>query len=244
MKSAAWGGTDQPISQGYDVYNADADALGWYDYVTQYGLDKGHHGGLDISMDKGTRLQALNPGKVIQAGFADSFRPNPVWIETDDNPETRTDESGFVEIWGHMWTNAVKTGDRVKPGQFLGASGEQTVRGTMTPDGSGPHLHFELRQGGTRLVDPTGWLTRTGAGIPGPESDGDDAGDDEGTNTDSGPAGLPTGLLEAIRGLLGRTGFALLGAAIMLIGLVILVGGYTPAGRAWSLAKRVRRAIK
>lgn len=224
MKSAAWGGLDLPISQGYDVYNADADALGWYDYVTAYGLEKGHHGGLDISMERGTPLYALNPGKVIQSGFSDSFRPSPVWIETEDNPETRQDESGFVEIWGHMWTNAVKTGQRVKPGQNLGTSGEQTYAGTWEPDGSGGHLHFELRRSGNRLVDPTGWLTN---GLTSNPEDPDDPGNDPGTDAPA-PGGS---ILDSLTDLGKRAGIAILGGALLLIGVFILVADKTPVGR-------------
>jgi hypothetical protein len=221
MRSAAWGGKDVAVSQEYGVYNAEADALGWYDYVTAYGLPKGHHGGIDIALEKGTPLYALHPGEVIAAGFSDSFRPSPVWIETDDNPETRHDESGYVEIWGHMWTNAVKRGDRVKPGQNLGTSGEQTTRGTWTPDGSGPHLHFELRRGGTQLVDPTGWLTGTNpAPIPGDDGQDDPAPDDPGGGS----------LIDGAADIAKRFGIGLLGAALMLIGVFILVADKTPAG--------------
>lgn len=224
MKSAAWGGIDLTISQGYNEYNADADALGWYDYVTAYGLEKGHHGGLDISMEKGTPLYALNPGKVLQAGFSDSFRPSPVWIETEDNPATKTDESGFVEIWGHMWTNAVKAGQRIAPGQNLGTSGEQTHRGTWEPDGSGPHLHFELRQDGNKLVDPTGWLT--GGGTSRAPGDG---------TPDPAPAPGETpapggSILDTLSELGKRAGIATLGGALLLIGVFILVADKTPAG--------------
>lgn len=221
MRSAAWGGTDAAISQGFNEYNADADALGWYDYVTAYGLEKGHHGGLDIALEKGTRLYALNPGRVVAAGFSDSFRPSPVWIEAEDNPETRADESGYIEIFGHMWTNTVKTGDRVKPGQNLGTSGEQTVRGTWTPDGSGPHLHFELRRGGTVIEDPTGWLTGTN---PAPLPDDDDGQGD--------PADDPGGgsILDQVADTGKRLGIALVGLGLLLIGVFILVADKTPAG--------------
>lgn len=231
MRSAVWGGIDAPITQGFNVYNAEYDAQGAYDYVTQYGLEKGHHGGLDIGVEKGTRLYALNPGRVVQAGFSDSFRPSPVWIEADDNPETTRDESGYIEIFGHMWTNAVKTGDRVKPGQILGTSGEQTVRGTWTPDGSGPHLHFELRRGGTRIEDPTGWLTGTNpAPIP-----GDDAPDDPDDSDPDPPAG--GSILDGAADIAKRFGIGLLGAGLILIGVFILVADKTPAG---ALVARLR----
>jgi hypothetical protein len=228
MRSAVWGGIDAEITQEFNAYNPYYDQTGGYDYVEALGLEKGHHGGLDIGVAKGTQLYALNPGRVIQAGFSDSFRPSPVWIETEDNPETRDDESGYVEIFGHMWTNTVKAGDRVKPGQNLGTSGEQTTRGTWTPDGSGPHLHFELRRGGRQgqLVDPTGWLTGTNpAPIPG-EKPTDDNGQDEPAPDDPGGGSI----LDSVTDIGKRAGIALVGLALLLMGVFILVADKTPAG--------------
>lgn len=227
MKSNAWGGLDVPISQGFNQYNAEYDASGGYDYVTAYGLEKGHHGGIDIAVDKGTKLFALNPGTVVRSGFSDSFRPAPVWIETEDNPDTRTDEAGYTEIWGHMWTNAVGQGDSVKPGQLLGTSGEQTVRGTWNPDGSGPHLHFELRRGrdgGKTIIDPTRWLS--GGVTPG-EGEPDAAPDD--SDQDGGGGG---DLLGGLTDLGKRAGIAILGGLLLLLGVFILVADRTPIGRA------------
>lgn len=224
MKSPAWGNIDVPISQGFNEYNADYDASGGYDYVTEYGLEKGHHGGIDIAVDKGTKLYALNPGTVVRAGFSDSFRPAPVWIETEDNPATITDEAGYTEIWGHMWSNVVGNRDKVAPGQLLGTSGEQTVRGTWTPDKTGPHLHFELRRGrngGQTIIDPTKWLTggvTPGEGDPAPD-DQDDGGD------------LGGDLIASVTDLGKRAGIAVLGAALLLLGVFILVADRTPIGR-------------
>lgn len=224
MRSAAWGGLDVAVNQEFNEYNPYYAETGGYDYVEAYGLKKGHHGGLDIGVEKGTPLFALNPGTVTRAGFSDSFRPSPVWIETEDNPETLTDERGFTEIWGHMWTNTVKAGDTVKPGQNIGASGEQTYLGTWTPDESGPHLHFELRQGrngGKTIIDPTAWLT--GARTTSPD---DPAPDGEAPGEAAPDSGLPGTLAEIGR----RAGVAVLGGALLLIGVFILVSGTTPAG--------------
>lgn len=224
---------DVPISQGFNEYNAGYDASGGYDYVTAYGLEKGHHGGIDIAVDKGTKLFALNPGTVVRSGFSDSFRPAPVWIETEDNPDTRTDEAGFTEIWGHMWTNAVGQGDSVKPGQLLGTSGEQTVRGTWNPDGTGPHLHFELRRGlngGKTIIDPTRWLS--GGVTPG-EGEPDAAPEDDQDSEDGGGGDLLGGLTDLGK----RAGIAILGGLLLLLGVFILVADRTPIGR---VVKRLR----
>lgn len=153
MKSIVWGYNDYPITQEFGVINPGTAYM--YGYATAYGYPAGTHIGLDIGMPRGTPIYAKDAGTVIQAGFSDSFRPAPIWIREDD---------GDVAIYGHMWTNAVRVGERVLRGQYLGTSGEQTQRGTWTPDGTGPHLHFELRRptpgadgrglSGYRAVDP------------------------------------------------------------------------------------------
>lgn len=151
MKSQVWGFHDYPVSQDFGIYNASL--AGWYQYASDYGWPAGTHIGLDVGMPRGTPIYANEPGVVERAGFSDSFRPKPVWIREND---------GDTAIYGHMWTNTVKVGDRVKKGDVLGTSGEQTVAGTMTPDGSGPHIHFELRSPSGKAIDPTPELQGSG----------------------------------------------------------------------------------
>jgi murein DD-endopeptidase MepM/ murein hydrolase activator NlpD len=88
-------------------------------------------------MPRGTPIFAKESGVVVEAGANEYFRPKPVYIQEDD---------GDIAIYGHLWDNTVKRGDHVAAGQKIGISGEQTIPGTMTPDGSGPHIHFELRR--------------------------------------------------------------------------------------------------
>lgn len=159
VNSLAWGGGERQINQGFEM-GLTPQLQSWYGYSDQYCLPAGFHAGLDIDMPRMTPVYALSNGTVIQAGMSDYFRPKPVHIKTDD---------GFEEIYGHLWEDTVAVGDRVKPGQQVGFSGEQTYAGTMTPDGSGPHLHFELRQpnascgSGYAAIDPTSYLEGHGA---------------------------------------------------------------------------------
>lgn len=158
VSSLAWGGAEYPVSQGHGIPGFRPD---WYEYSKDLGYPAGYHLGLDVPMPKGTPIYALNYGKVIDEGFSDSFRPYPVWIETVDNPKTPQDETGYVEIYGHLSQEVVNEGQMVTPGQLIGYSGEQTYKGTTTPDGSGEHIHFELRKpkgSGYVAVDPTNWL--------------------------------------------------------------------------------------
>lgn len=149
LLSGTWGNKAYEVSQPFGVYNADL--AGWYQYAKDYGWPAGTHIGLDVAVPKLTPIYATQPGVVLEAGWSDSFRPNPVKIKEDDGDEA---------ILGHLWEATVSPGQKVKRGQLVGYSGEQTYRGTMTPDGSGPHIHYELRRpdpltGALVAVDPT-----------------------------------------------------------------------------------------
>lgn len=153
LGSIAWGGKQYPVSQPFGVYNPEL--AGWYGYAADYGYPAGTHIGIDVAVPKFTPIYAAQSGTVTEAGWSDSFRPNPVRIKESDGDEA---------IYGHLWSAAVAGGQKVKRGQLIGYSGEQTVRGTMQPDGSGPHIHFELRRpdpvtGGMKAVNPIPELT-------------------------------------------------------------------------------------
>lgn len=168
ISSPVWGGTPYEITQEVNVPGFKPE---WYQYSKDLGFPAGYHVGLDIGVPRGTPIRAAVSGKVIQEGFSDSFRPYPVWIESDDNPATATNEKGFVAIYAHLMSENVAPGQHVKAGDIIGLSGEQTYRGTDTPDGSGPHLHMELRVpdnstgSGYRTVDPRGYIS--GSETPG-----------------------------------------------------------------------------
>jgi murein DD-endopeptidase MepM/ murein hydrolase activator NlpD len=226
--STVWGNKPFEISQEFGTYSADTAAMYPAEYTVPLGFPAGTHIGLDISMPRGTPLFALNPGKVIQSGLSPFFRTKPIWIETTDNPDTIKDESGYVEIYGHMWTNTVKLNDTVKAGDAIGTSGEQTkpivnasgqvVSATMDPDGTGQHLHFELRKpegGGYRAVNPRSWLTGTQHAT------------DEDLPTNS-TADKPTsdnpldigGIQNVITGFADQAVFILIGIVLLAIGIV------------------------
>jgi len=133
-----------PVTQDHGVPGFRPD---WYQYSGGLGWPSGYHMGLDIGVPKGTEIKSASYGEVVQAGWSDSYRPNPVTIVSTDDPATDVDETGSKIIYGHLWSAAVRVGQSVKPGDILGYSGEQTVAGTMNPDGSGPHLHLETRLG-------------------------------------------------------------------------------------------------
>lgn len=148
ISSLVWGNGSYPITQEFGVYNA-ANAQA-YAYAASLGWPAGTHVGLDVGVPRGTPIFAAEPGEVIQSGPSHYFRPNPVYVKEDD---------GDIAIYGHLWQDYVSTGERVDSGDALGLSGEQTKDdGTMTPDGSGPHIHFELRRG-DKAINPKEELT-------------------------------------------------------------------------------------
>jgi murein DD-endopeptidase MepM/ murein hydrolase activator NlpD len=227
--SPVWGNKPFNISQEFGTFSEDTAAMYPAEYTVPLGWPAGTHIGLDVSMPRGTALFAMNPGKVIQAGPSPFFRPKPIWIETTDNPDTIKNETGYVEIYGHAWTNSVKAGDRVKAGQAIGTSGEQTfpttdsagnvVGTTMNPDGTGEHLHFELRRpegGGTfKAVNPRSWLTGTQNII-----------DEDTPNepVDEQPAnGIPSGISDLVKTLSERSVFILIGIVLLGVGVVSVI---------------------
>ena len=233
------GDTAYPITQGYGVYNSEHPE--WYDYAKYHGLKAGEHPGLDVGAPRGTQVFALNPGTVEFAGFSESFRPRPVVIKTKDNPETRANEEGYIEIYGHLMQDTVKRGDTVKPGTHLGFSGEQTVAGTDTPDGSGAHVHFEIGKlpspgtqvtnigaggvpgtsatGGTpyTVIDPHGWLTRTAG--PDTGNPGNPDNPEQPTEPGTGSSVDITGLLANITEILKQFWWIVLGAILIALGI-------------------------
>ncbi len=161
IRSAVWG--DVPIrvttENAMDVREWNPDCS-WYQYGKQLCLSGCQHPGMDIGLQRGTSLFAAEGGRVEFAGKSRAYRPHYVAIQAD---------SGSLQIYGHMWTvdPAVATGGRVTAGQFLGTSGEQTRPDTMTPDGSGPHLHFEVRKDGCS-INPEPILAGAAAGKTSP----------------------------------------------------------------------------
>lgn len=114
--------------------------------------DGGFHQGVDLAGDAGTDIFAALDGTVSQAGPATGFGQ---WIVVDT--PTRT---GVVStVYGHMYPDGVlvRAGEAVRAGQHIadiGSNGQS----------SGPHLHFELWEGGRfngRAVDPTPLMTES-----------------------------------------------------------------------------------
>lgn len=95
-----------------------------------------HHGGLDLAAPLGSPVRGVLPGRVVTAGPAGNYG-NLVEIRHPDGRNTR---------YAHLDQIRVEVGQQVSQGQVIGTVG-QTGRTT------GPHLHFELRDG-DKVIDP------------------------------------------------------------------------------------------
>lgn len=109
-------------------------------YVTRGQVGTGSrdeaHPGLDIAVPVGTLVRASGGATVNQVGED----PEYGFFVLLDHPD------GYQSMYGHLSRIIVTAGATVSRGEVIGLSGN-TGRSTA------PHLHFEIRQGGTAL-DP------------------------------------------------------------------------------------------
>ena len=98
------------------------------------------HEGIDIGVGYGTPIHAAASGTVIYCGWEEGYG-NLVVIDHG---------GGIATAYGHQSSIAVGCGQAVTQGEVIGYVG-------CTGHCFGPHLHFEVRVGGTP-VDPLGYL--------------------------------------------------------------------------------------
>jgi len=101
----------------------------------------GSHLGIDIANSIGTPIVAAADGVVIEAGPASGFG---LWVRIQH-------DDGTITVYGHMEDYSVREGERVKAGEQIARIGN---RGQST----GPHLHFEVWDEGSRKINPRTWL--------------------------------------------------------------------------------------
>lgn len=99
------------------------------------------HTGLDIAAPTGTPVVAARAGTVIFAGWSNRGFGNLVKIR----------HAGGAETWyAHFSRILVTVGQQVRQGEVVGRIGSTGIS-------TGPHLHFEVREGG-RPYDPLRFL--------------------------------------------------------------------------------------
>ena len=134
------------------------------------------HTGTDFAAPDGTPILAAADGTVTVAEFSGGYG-GLIVIEHTLNGQT------VATAYGHMWETGihVQPGDTVTAGQHIGDIGS-------SGNSTGPHLHFEVRTGGTdgERTDPAAWLNaHDAADLPKPET-GAPAGCDPATSTPGG----------------------------------------------------------
>jgi murein DD-endopeptidase MepM/ murein hydrolase activator NlpD len=109
------------------------------------------HWGIDLAAPMRTPEYSAGDGVVLRAGAASGFGL-AVYI---------LHENGDVTVYGHMDEILVEPGQYVDAGETIALLGN---RGQST----GPHLHFEVHQGGEEgtRIDPVAWLSERGVSVP------------------------------------------------------------------------------
>ena len=96
------------------------------------------HAGVDIGAAWGSPIVAAADGQVVSAGWAGGYGRE---VQVAHG-------AGIVSLYGHMSEIVASPGTYVRRGQLIGYVGSSGLS-------TGPHLHFEVRQGG-QPVNPLG----------------------------------------------------------------------------------------
>ncbi len=108
------------------------------------------HYGIDLAAPMRTPEMAAADGVVVRAGAASGFGLAVYVLH----------ENGDVTVYGHMDEILVEPGQYVEAGETIALLGN---RGQST----GPHLHFEVHEGGMngKRIDPVPWLAERGVEV-------------------------------------------------------------------------------
>ena len=105
-----------------------------------------NHWGIDIGGDTGNPIYATDSGVVVYSGWSSLGYGNVIAIDHGQN----ADGISVQSVYAHLDSIYVACGTSVYQGNTIGTMGS-------TGNSSGPHLHFELLVGSTR-VNPHGYL--------------------------------------------------------------------------------------
>lgn len=109
-----------------------------------FGMRRGrHHDGLDIRAKMGSPIRAAADGEVVYCKRMRGYG-NLVLVRHDND---------FFTVYAHNSVNLVRNGAKVKKGQVIAKVG-RTGRAT------GPHVHFEVREG-PKARNPLFFLPKT-----------------------------------------------------------------------------------
>ena len=100
-----------------------------------------YHSGMDIGCQYGDTVWASDGGTVVIAGVNGGYG-NCVMIQ----------HSNYYTLYGHLSSIACSVGQSVSQGQTIGYVGS-------TGNSTGPHLHFEIRDGNKNCLDFGSWFS-------------------------------------------------------------------------------------
>lgn len=127
-----------------------------------FGIRRGRkHDGIDIRSPKGTPVHASAGGEVVFASRMKGYG-NLVLIRHEDR---------FFTVYAHNSANLVKKGKKVKKGDVIAKVGR-------TGKATGPHLHFEVRDG-RRARNPLFFLPKNQYALRAKAGNHQDTGGDE-----------------------------------------------------------------
>lgn len=109
------------------------------------------HKGVDFGAATGTPIQAAGDGVIDLAGWNGAYGQ---YVRIKHG-------NGYMTAYAHMSRLGVKTGQRVRQGQIIGAVG-------TTGRSTGPHLHYEVLQN-NKQINPTGVRFPSGRKLEGKE---------------------------------------------------------------------------
>ena len=160
----------------------------------------GKHSGVDLKADSGTRVVSIADGEVFKSD--DTSDPNGYGGQI--LIKHLLDGKPYYSKYAHLRKRYVRLGETVTAGEKIGESGggpNDPNKGRST----GPHLHFEILDGGKKPIDPepilTGAVALGGAVLLGSvlsgknkdknkKNNNNSDGDDDGLVKDSGKSGF------------------------------------------------------
>jgi LysM repeat protein len=119
-----------PVGSGTYVWPSTERRISGFEWTP----DVGHYG-VDVGGKTGNPIYTVDNGVVVYAGWSDWGYGNVIAVDHGD---------GLQTLYAHLDSLNVVCGDFVYQGDTIGFMGS-------TGNSSGPHLHFEIRQGATRL---------------------------------------------------------------------------------------------
>ncbi|WP_395713093.1 peptidoglycan DD-metalloendopeptidase family protein [Reyranella sp.] len=108
--------------------------------LAPYGTTSGgqKNDGIDIQAEQGAPVKAAEDGTVVYSGSEVAHLGNLLLVQ---HP------GGYITAYGNNEALLVKKGDTVKKGQAIAKAGN-------SGGAASPRVHFEVRRGGSRTVDP------------------------------------------------------------------------------------------